>query len=46
MVKMRGVSASIANLKCLMPVRPNPTRRYQTVSDEGIALISDRHLMK
>ena len=28
---MRGVSASIANLKCLMPVRPNPTRRYQTV---------------
>lgn len=26
-----GVSASIANLKCLMPGRPNPTYRYQTV---------------
>ena len=26
-----GVSASIANLKCLMPGRPNTTYRYQTV---------------
>ena len=26
-----GVSASITNLKCLMPGRPNPTYRYQTV---------------
>lgn len=26
-----GVSASIVNLKCLMPGRPNPTYRYQTV---------------
>ena len=26
-----GVSASIANLKCLMPGRPIPTYRYQTV---------------
>ena len=26
-----GVSASIINLKCLMPGRPNPTYRYQTV---------------
>ena len=26
-----GVSAAIANLKCLMPGRPNPTYRYQTV---------------
>ena len=26
-----GVSASISNLKCLMPGRPNPTYRYQTV---------------
>ena len=26
-----GISASITNLKCLMPGRPNPTYRYQTV---------------
>ena len=26
-----GVSASIENLKCLMPGRPNPTYRYKTV---------------
>ena len=26
-----GVSASIANLKCLMPGRPNPTYRYKSV---------------
>ena len=26
-----GISARIANLKCLMPGRPNPTYRYQTV---------------
>ena len=26
-----GVTATIANLKCLMPGRPNPTYRYQTV---------------
>ena len=26
-----GVSASITHLKCLMPGRPNPTYRYQTV---------------
>ena len=26
-----GVAAAIRNLKCLMPGRPNPTYRYQTV---------------
>ena len=26
-----GVSAKVVNLKCLMPGRPNPTYRYQTV---------------